>query len=177
MLKNFRDRLALSGIIVLAIGVALLIFTFVSAYGFLTASLSIITSHDLASTFGDALAPLIAACIHIMYLGIMGWAGSLITIRGVTIITHAPQPPPAAPQKPTVVEQGPQPKPQPQKPKIEKPREEKPREEKPREEKPKEVPKPPEPQVIVIPPVTVTQPQSPQDSQNKNASSPQASNS
>jgi hypothetical protein len=165
MLKNFRDRLALSGIIVLAIGVALLIFTFVSAYGFLTASLSIITSQDLASTFGNALAPLIGTCIHIMYLGIMGWAGSLITIRGVTIITHTPQPPPTVPQKPTVVEREPQPEPEPEKV------------EKPREEKTKEAPKPQEPQVIAIPPRTVTQLQSPQNSQNKNPSSPQAGNS
>jgi hypothetical protein len=72
MSKNFRDKIALSGITVLMIGVALLIFTFVSAYGFLTAGLSIITSQDLMQTFGEALAPLIATCIHIMYLGVMG---------------------------------------------------------------------------------------------------------
>jgi hypothetical protein len=92
MLKNFRDRIALSGITVLMIGVALLIFTFISAYGFLTQSLTIIASEDLVHTFGEALAPLIASCIRIMYLGVMGWTGSLITIRGVTIIAHMPQP-------------------------------------------------------------------------------------
>jgi hypothetical protein len=91
MLKNFRDKLALSGITVLSLGIALLIFTFISAYGFLTQSLSIITSEDLARTFGEALAPLIATCIRLMYLGIMGWVASLVTIRGVTIITHTPQ--------------------------------------------------------------------------------------
>ncbi|RLI10460.1 hypothetical protein DRO25_03380, partial [Candidatus Bathyarchaeota archaeon] len=68
MLKNFRDKIALSGIAVLMIGVALLIFTFISAYGFLTQSLSIVASEDLVRTFGDALAPLIATCIRIMYL-------------------------------------------------------------------------------------------------------------
>jgi hypothetical protein len=26
-----------------------------------------------------------------MYLGVMGWIGSLVTIRGVTIIAHTPQ--------------------------------------------------------------------------------------
>jgi hypothetical protein len=163
MLKNFRDRLALSGIIVLAVGVALLIFTFVSAYEFLTADLSIITSQDLASTFGQALAPLIATCIRIMYLGIMGWVGSLITIRGITIILHAPQLPPTEPRKTAIVEQEPQLKPQPQKSRV---------------EKPKEPPKPPEPQLVVMPPETVAQPQSSsEDSQKKNASSQQAGNS
>ncbi len=44
MFKNFRDKIALSGITVLMIGVALLIVTFLSAYGFLTQSLSIIAS-------------------------------------------------------------------------------------------------------------------------------------
>jgi len=78
MLKNFRDKIGLSGIIVLMIGVALLIFTFISAYGFLTESLSIIASEDLVQTFGEALAPLIATCIRVMYLGVMGWIGSLL---------------------------------------------------------------------------------------------------
>ena len=169
MLKNFRDRLALSGISVLAMGVTLLIFTFVSAYGFLTAGLSIITSQDLASTFGATLAPLIATCIRIMYLGIMGWVGSLITIRGVTIIVHTSQRPPTEPQKMEVVEQEPQPKlrPQPQKPKAEKPK----------EEKPKEAPKPPEPEIGVMPPESVAQPESPQNSKEKSASSPHAGDS
>lgn len=92
MLKKFRDKIALSGVTVLMIGVALLVFTFMSAYGFLTQSLTIIASEDLVQTFGEALAPLIASCIRIMYLGVMGWIGSLITIRGVTIIAHVPQP-------------------------------------------------------------------------------------
>jgi hypothetical protein len=182
MSKNFRDKIALSGITVLMIGVALLIFTFVSAYGFLTAGLSIIASQDLVQTFGEALAPLIATCIHIMYLGVMGWIGSLVTIRGVTIIAHAPQPAPSMPQKIPTPESKPQPQlpqPQPQKPKVEKPKAEQPKEEKPKEEKPKEAPKPPEPEFVVIPPETVTQeqPQPPQKQQSQNnSSSPPSSN-
>jgi vancomycin resistance protein YoaR len=43
-------------------------------------------------TFGNALGPLVAAAIKVMYLGVMGWISSLITIRGVTIMTHAPKP-------------------------------------------------------------------------------------
>lgn len=93
MLKKFRDKIALSGITVLCIGITLLIFTFFSAYGFLTTDLSPISTQDLVQTFGEALGPLIAAAIHIMYLGVMGWISSLITMRGVTILTHVPQPP------------------------------------------------------------------------------------
>ena len=93
MFKKFRDRIALSGVTVLSIGVALLVFTFFSAYGLLTAGLSPISTQDLVQTFGESLGPLIAAAIHIMYLGVMGWVSSLITIRGVAIVTHVPQPP------------------------------------------------------------------------------------
>lgn len=161
MFKNFRDKIALSGITVLMIGVALLIGTFVSAYGFLTQSLSIIASEDLVRTFGEALAPLIATCIRIMYLGVMGWIGSLLTIRGVTIIAHTPQMPTVVPQKPIPAQQ----KPLPQKAKEEKPQE---------EAKPEA--KPSEPEFVVIPPEEVSQPQPEPKEPQKNDSSPQPSN-
>jgi hypothetical protein len=161
MFKNFRDKIALSGITVLMIGVALLIGTFVSAYGFLTQSLSIIASEDLVRTFGEALAPLIATCIRIMYLGVMGWIGSLLTIRGVTIIAHTPQMPTVAPQKPIPAQQ----KPLSQKAKAEKPQE---------EAKPEA--KPSEPEFVVIPPEQVSQPQPEPKEPQKNDSSPQPSN-
>lgn len=152
MFKSFRDKVAVSGVTVLLIGVALLVFTFVSAYGFLTQSLSILASDDLVRTFGEALAPLIATCIRVMYLGVMGWIGSLLTIRGVTIIAHTPAPTPkapmAVPQKPVPVQQ----KPQPQKVKEEPKPEAKPPEIKP------EAKAPPEPEIIVIPPEEVAQP-------------------
>ncbi len=93
LFKKFRDKIALSGVTVLCIGVSLLIFTFFSAYGFLMTDLSPVSTQDLVQTFGEALGPLIAAAIHIMYLGVMGWISSLITIRGVTILTHIPRPP------------------------------------------------------------------------------------
>ena len=91
MFKNFRDKITISGITVLFIGVTLLIFTFFSAYGFLTTDLSPISTQDLIQTFGESLGPLIAAAIHIMYLGVMGWVASLLTIRGVTIMINAPK--------------------------------------------------------------------------------------
>ena len=128
MFEKLKDKIALSGITVLCIGVALLIFTFFSAYGLLTADLSPISTQDLVQTFGEALGPLIAAAIHIMYLGVMGWVSSLITIRGVTIMTHAPK------------EEAPQQKlqPQPQKTKT-------------KSEKEKKPEKPSEPEMIAIP--------------------------
>ena len=141
MFKKFRDKMALSGLTVLSLGIALLIFTFISAYGFLTQSLSIITSTDLAQTFGNALAPLIATCIRLMYLGIMGWVSSLITIRGVTIITHTPQLQIPTLQKEQTAEQKPQPEPESQVSETEKPKE---KETKENEQK--------EPEIAVIPP-------------------------
>lgn len=179
MFKNFRDKIALSGITVLMIGITLLIFTFISAYGFLTAGLAIIASEDLVRTFGEALTPLISTCIRIMYLGVMGWIGSLVTIRGVTIIAHAPATlNGVAPPQPVVEPRPqPQPQPQPQKPKTEKPTE-KPKAEKPKEEKPKEEVKPPEPQFVVIPPETVSQitpPQQPQQKEQQQTSPPPSS--
>ncbi|MDI6690993.1 MAG: hypothetical protein QME50_03880 [Candidatus Bathyarchaeota archaeon] len=160
MFKTFREKIALSGITVLMIGVALLVFTFISAYGFLTQNLSIMASEDLVRTFGEALAPLIETCVRIMYLGVMGWVGSLLTIRGVTIIAHTPQVTPIVQQKEAMPEQKPQPQPQPQKAKAEKPK----------AEKPKEEVKPQEPEMVVIPPEQVSQPQPQPKEPEKNAS-------
>lgn len=157
MFKRFRDKIAFSGITVLGIGVALLVFTFVSAYGFLTQGLSIIASEDLVRTFGEALAPLIATCIRIMYLGVMGWIGSLLTIRGVTIISQAPKLETAIPQKPIAAQQTPQP----QKAKAE------------LKEEPKPEAKPPEPEFVVIPPEQIEQSQPPP--QKNDSSQPQSS--
>src|SRR3990170_3371589 len=60
MFKTFRGKIAFSGITVLSIGLALLIFTFASAYSFLAGGLAILSTQDLAQTFGDSLATLIA---------------------------------------------------------------------------------------------------------------------
>jgi len=147
MLKNFRDKVAVSGIVVLLIGVALLIFTFISAYGFLTQNLAIVASEDLMQTFGDALAPLVAACIHVMYLGVMGWIGSLVTIRGVTIIAQTPN----IPTTQAVAPLNKKTEPQPLKPIN--------NNQKAKTEKPQETAKPSEPEIVVIPPEQVPSPQ------------------
>jgi hypothetical protein len=80
------DKVEISGIAVLFIGVVLLIFAFFNAYAFLTGQLEILASQDILQAFGEALAPLIVACIRILYLGIMGWIGSILTIRGVQLL-------------------------------------------------------------------------------------------
>jgi hypothetical protein len=82
------DKTLVSGYVTLFIGVALLAFTFASAYIFLSSDLSITGSPDLVAVFGDALAPLIITCIRVMYLGVMGWIGSVLTIRGVQLVTQ-----------------------------------------------------------------------------------------
>lgn len=77
--------------IVLLVGVILLVFAFFNAYIFLQEDLSIISGSGLEDLFGEALGPLIGACIRVMYLGIMGWIGSIVTIRGVQLLT-SPKP-------------------------------------------------------------------------------------
>jgi hypothetical protein len=85
MSKSFKDKMT-SGVVVLIVGVGLLIFTFLSAFLFLNENLQILASQDLTQTFGASISPLITTCIRIMYLGVMGWIGSLITIRAVSLI-------------------------------------------------------------------------------------------
>jgi hypothetical protein len=131
MFETYRAKIAFSGIMVLGIGVALLIITFASAFAFLSDGLQILSTQNLAQTFGDSLVPLIATSIRIMYLGVMGWIGSLVTIRGVTIIANTPKPENLETQKPQAPQQKPQKaESQPQKQKT---------------------PKPAEPEMLVIP--------------------------
>lgn len=72
--------------IVLLVGVVLLAFTFFNAYLFLQVDMNI-TSSGLVDLFGEALAPLVGASIRVMYLAVMGWIGSIVTIRGVQLLT------------------------------------------------------------------------------------------
>jgi len=107
---------------------------------------------------------------RVMYLGVMGWIGSLLTIRGVTIIAHAPQMPKDAPQKQSIA------KPTPQKAKV-KQTKEKVKPPKPKAEQTKEEVKPSEPEVIVIPPEQASRPQPPQNQQREKSSSQHSPNS
>ncbi|MDH5782648.1 MAG: hypothetical protein OEZ35_03145 [Candidatus Bathyarchaeota archaeon] len=93
------DKVEISSIAVLFIGVILLVFAFFNAYAFLTGQLEILASQDILQAFGEALAPLIVACIRILYLGIMGWIGSILTIRGVQLLKMERQAPSEQKQK------------------------------------------------------------------------------
>ena len=99
-------------------------------------------------TLSEAMAPLIATCIRIMYLGVMGWVGSLVTIRGVTIIAHAPETSAPAGQKSIETKQESQP---------EKTGTEKPQKESKTPKTEERETKPSEPEIAVILPEEVTQ--------------------
>ncbi len=165
---NIANKPQLTGIFILAIGVALLTFTFVNAFLFLQEPFGILATGDLARVFGEALAPLIQACIRLMYLGIMGWIGSMLTVRGIPLVTHryipvAPaqaqtistqqqrsQPPPQPapqPKAPVAAEQSKQ---IPQQPKTELPQQPQPPVDQPAQSKPQPVQE--EPKAILIPP-------------------------
>jgi len=80
------DKVEVSGLIVLFVGLILLAFTFFSAYAFLVERLSLFGSSNILQVFGESLAPLIEAVIRVLYLGIMGWIGSILTIRAVQLL-------------------------------------------------------------------------------------------
>jgi hypothetical protein len=107
------DKAEISGLLVLFIGVGLLAFTFLNAYWLLTADVGIVATQDLIAAFGKAVAPLMATVIHVMYLGIMGWIGSLLTLRGISLLVHPkpmvaqPTPIPEQPATTRVVERQP----------------------------------------------------------------------
>jgi hypothetical protein len=91
------DKVEVSGIVVLFVGVILLVATFYSAFMFLVGDITILTSADLAELFGNALSPLIAAVIHVLYLGVMGWMGSVLTIRAVQLLKKEKEATPTQP--------------------------------------------------------------------------------
>jgi len=91
------DKVEVSGIVVLFVGVILLVATFYSAFMFLVGDITILTSADLAELFGNALSPLIAAVIHVLYLGVMGWMGSVMTIRAVQLLKKEKEATPTQP--------------------------------------------------------------------------------
>lgn len=100
------EKKDLLGYGVLFLGVALLIFTFFSAFSFLRGDLSLVGSTDLLKAFGEVLGPLVKATIHVMYLGIMGWVGSIMTMRGVQVVTGLRKEEKAAKQEVTPDKQG-----------------------------------------------------------------------
>jgi hypothetical protein len=88
---QFLENIKRSGFILLFAGVAVLLFTFIQAFQLLMGFEDILGSSDLVNFFGEALAPLISYAIQALYLGVMGWIGSILTRRGVQILTTTPQ--------------------------------------------------------------------------------------
>jgi hypothetical protein len=84
------DKAEISGYVVLIVGVALLVFTFINAYLFLIGVLSI-SIVDWVAELGELLGPLVETCMRIMYLGIMGWIGALLTKRGIDFLSKLPR--------------------------------------------------------------------------------------
>ena len=97
------DRNEIIGLVILSIGLVFLILTFYMAFLFLTEELKIITHSDLVKALGEILGPIAEAIIRIMFLGVMGWIGSLTTIRGMQFlrIKRPPEPKPV-PQPPEI---------------------------------------------------------------------------
>jgi len=88
------------GIAVLLIGIAFLTTTFIDAYLLLKEDVSILPVPNLIAAFGEALAPLIEASIRMMYLGVMIWIGSTVTMRGITLLLQVePETKPKTPKK------------------------------------------------------------------------------
>lgn len=87
---------------VFLIGIALLVITFIGAYLLLKEDVSIVPVPNLMASFGEALAPLVEASIQMMYLAIMGWIGSTLTVRGITLLLQVkPEAKPRIPRKKT----------------------------------------------------------------------------
>ncbi|MEM2103868.1 MAG: hypothetical protein QW717_03150 [Candidatus Bathyarchaeia archaeon] len=71
--------------ILIAVGLLLLVLTFVIAFLMSTSVANILTSTDLSSALGSILGPIAEAIIKIMFLGVMGWTGSIATLRGIQL--------------------------------------------------------------------------------------------
>jgi hypothetical protein len=100
------ERTELMAYILIAIGVILLIITFYMAFTLLTSELGILAAPNLSEALGEILGPITKALIKVLYLGVMGWTGSIATIRGIQLIKEAKR---TLPQKTLVQKQPSQP--------------------------------------------------------------------
>lgn len=83
--------------IMIATGLGLLILTFIIAALMLMSVVGIATAQDISKALGWILGPIAEAVIKIMFLGIMGWTGSIATMRGIQLYRESK--PPAHPQQ------------------------------------------------------------------------------
>jgi hypothetical protein len=69
------------GLASIIIGLALLLFTFYTGYAVFVTYRSATPPTDLATSMGT----LLYAAIQVLFLGIMGWVGSLLMLRGIDL--------------------------------------------------------------------------------------------
>jgi hypothetical protein len=79
------EKAELVAYILIVVGLLLLIFTFVMAFLMLTSVVAVTTSLDLSKALGEILGPIAEAVIKVMFLGVMGWTGSIATMRGIQL--------------------------------------------------------------------------------------------
>ena len=84
-IKMKVEKPELMAYILIVVGLLLLVFTFAMALLMLTSVLSITTGMDLSQALGEILGPIAEAVIKIMFLGVMGWTGSIATMRGIQL--------------------------------------------------------------------------------------------
>ncbi len=106
------EKAELVAYIIIAVGLILLIITFIMAYLRLESVASIITSGNISEALGKIFGPIVEAVIKIMFLGIMGWIGSIATMRGIQLYKEA-KIKVVAPTTPPKPQQPPQPPPSP----------------------------------------------------------------
>jgi len=92
------EKAELMAYILIVVGLLLLIFTFIMAFLMLTSVVSISTQMDLSNALGEILGPIAEAVIKIMFLGVMGWTGSIATMRGIQLYKESK--PAVQPSKP-----------------------------------------------------------------------------
>jgi hypothetical protein len=98
------ERIELAAFMLLGIGAILLILTFYMAFTLIISELGIISALNLSEALGEILGPIAEAIIKVMYLGVMGWTGSIATIRAIQLIREArrvPQPETEQTQQPS----------------------------------------------------------------------------
>ena len=80
-----------AGLAILAIGVFLLLFTFAAAFWFLIRNIESMVPQNVVQTLGQTLGPIIVLSATAIYLGIMVWIGSELTIRGIDLLKFEKQ--------------------------------------------------------------------------------------
>ena len=82
MRRIIQSKSGLMGIISTAIGLSLLLFIFFTSFNLFQSYTHLLISGE----FTAALNQVLVAAIQAMFLGIMGWVGSIILLRGVDFI-------------------------------------------------------------------------------------------